>query len=103
MFSNPISMAPVRIRLERRAGWRMPHNTVKVDRSTRWGNPLRIKAGSTAAEAVADYTLWITGDGEARFGGITQARPSLQEIRLHLGGKNLACWCALGAPCHADV
>lgn len=29
--------------------------------------------------------------------------PSLDEIREHLAGKNLACWCALDQPCHADV
>lgn len=28
-----------RIQLSRQKGWRMPENTVKVDRSTRWGNP----------------------------------------------------------------
>ena len=31
--------APRRIQLRRTAGWRMPLNTVKVDRSTKWGNP----------------------------------------------------------------
>lgn len=30
---------PKRIRLSRAKGWRMPVNTVKVDRSTKWGNP----------------------------------------------------------------
>lgn len=29
--------------------------------------------------------------------------PSLEEIRKALAGKNLACWCRSGAPCHADV
>ena len=24
-------------------------------------------------------------------------------IRHHLRGKNLACWCPLDQPCHADV
>ena len=31
------------------------------------------------------------------------APPSLAEIREHLAGKNLACWCKPGDPCHADV
>lgn len=30
---------PVRIQLSRAKGWRMPPNTVKVDRRTIWGNP----------------------------------------------------------------
>ncbi len=29
--------------------------------------------------------------------------PSLEEVRIALRGRNLACWCKIGAPCHADV
>jgi hypothetical protein len=29
--------------------------------------------------------------------------PSLADIQTHLRGKNLACFCALDQPCHADV
>lgn len=29
--------------------------------------------------------------------------PTVAEIREHLAGKNLACWCRLDEPCHADV
>jgi len=29
---------PQRIQLKRTKGWRMPENTVKVDRTTKWGN-----------------------------------------------------------------
>jgi Domain of unknown function (DUF4326) len=60
-------------------------------------------------EAVeVDCGLTATGKGEtvrvADSPVITApAPPSLQEIRQHLRGKNLACWCALDAPCHADV
>lgn len=25
-----------------------------------------------------------------------------REIEIHLAGKNLACWCKIGEPCHAD-
>lgn len=32
---------PIRIQLSRAKGWRMPSNTMKVDRSTVWGNPFR--------------------------------------------------------------
>lgn len=31
------------------------------------------------------------------------AAPSIAEIRSALRGKNLACWCPLDRPCHADV
>jgi len=29
--------------------------------------------------------------------------PSIDEIVATLSGKNLACWCPLDQPCHADV
>ncbi|MDG4798958.1 DUF4326 domain-containing protein [Micromonospora sp. WMMD980] len=28
---------------------------------------------------------------------------SIADIRRDLAGKNLACWCPIGEPCHADV
>lgn len=28
---------------------------------------------------------------------------SLADMRVELHGKNLACWCKIGTPCHADV
>lgn len=37
-------MTPIRVQLRRTKGWRMPENTVKVDRTTRWGNPFNFKA-----------------------------------------------------------
>jgi hypothetical protein len=92
---------PQRIQLKRRAGWRMPPNTVRVDRATRWGNPMRVQPGYTAQEAVADYCLWIGGTLAAPAGA--SIPPTLEDIRLHLKGKNLACWCAPGQTCHADV
>ncbi len=24
-------------------------------------------------------------------------------VRMELAGRNLACWCAIGDPCHGDV
>lgn len=32
-------MKPSRFQLKRTKGWRLPLNTVKVDRTTKWGNP----------------------------------------------------------------
>jgi hypothetical protein len=29
--------------------------------------------------------------------------PTSEYIRAHLAGKDLACWCTPGDPCHADV
>jgi hypothetical protein len=73
----------------------MPPDTVKVDRSTCWGNPFRIEAGRTADQAVAAFREWLGTDPA----GIALRKKARKELR----GKNLACWCKLDAPCHADV
>ena len=41
-------MNPQLIRLSRAKGWRMPPNTVKVDRTTKWGNPFIVGKHGTA-------------------------------------------------------
>jgi len=99
---------PTRIQLSRRKGWRMPPDTVKVDRSTRWGNPFVVGRHGTQAECVAHYARLAGGHVPISFGRDTYeaARESLRLIRENVGdlrGKNLACWCRLGEPCHADV
>lgn len=99
-------MTPRRIQLRRTRGWRMPENTVKVDRSTRWGNPLRVGMwkGYTAAQAVADFRRWIMRDLSVRsYENAFGQPPGLDEIRRELRGKNIACWCGEDDPCHGDV
>lgn len=90
---------PDRIQISRAKGWRMPPNAVKVDRSTRWGNPFRIGDFGVpdAKAAVQRYREWLEG----RVTGPTP--PGIVDIRTHLGGKDLACWCRTGDLCHADV
>lgn len=82
-------MSPQRIQLKRTKGWRMPENTVKVDRTTKWGNPYVVGPLATANDVIADFRKMAKG---ARYHDLSELR-----------GKNLACWCAPGAPCHADV
>lgn len=99
---------PIGVQLRRTKGWRMPPNTVSVARrpGSRWGNPFRVGMwrGYSAADAVADYRRWLARalsirSAESVFG----KPPTADEIRAALRGKNLACWCALDAPCHRNV
>jgi hypothetical protein len=92
---------PQRIQLSRAKGWRMPENTVKVDRSTVYGNPFPAGKPSQAAEAVRVFRHWICETDPWEYGQTMdeRRRPNLTPLR----GKNLACWCKPGAPCHADV
>lgn len=131
--------APRRIQLSRVKGWRMPPNTVKVDRSTKWGNPFNFLApdycwlalsygclGNPAGRheaSVRAFREWVTPiegknliymERSIRFGSETKnlkigptikvgPPPTLMAIQTALRGKNLACWCKIGQPCHADV
>jgi hypothetical protein len=123
---------PERIRLRRTKGWRKPEGAIVVSRPSRWGNPYRVGDlirdpvnsfnpiaghvyndvervgvyerksydGSTysvtvrrvtdRADAVALYRRWIAFECDGF-------------DTLDLRGHDLACWCPLDEPCHADV
>ena len=90
----------------------MPPNTLKVDRSTIWGNPFTIAAardagylGSELPAFVVDcFRDWLRGDRSAWMGEDSDKAAAAILSRLpELRGKNLACWCKPGTPCHADV
>lgn len=101
-----------RVQLKRERGWRMPANTIKVDRTTRFGNPFN--AGDFGQDqAIQLHRLWITGelsDEEIRekyapiiAHHLISRRKVVQTSLSELRGKNLACWCSLDEPCHADT
>jgi hypothetical protein len=96
-----MSEAPKRIQLSRAKGWRMPENTVKVDRTTRYGNPFKVTEDRTEADVAMAFHTWLTVD--SCHAGIPERRAALLAALPQLRGKNLACWCKLGEPCHADV
>jgi len=56
------------------------------------------------ADAVRTFKGWLYREGAYRsWEGIYGKPPTCEEIRTALAGKNLACFCALDKPCHADV
>lgn len=90
---------PKRIQRRRTKGWRMPENAVYVGRPSDWGNPHREGdvdgihfMGISRAEAVERFARDVESDADR-----------IADIRFALRGKDLACWCPLDKPCHADV
>jgi Domain of unknown function (DUF4326) len=81
--------------------WRMPPNTIKVDRSTPWGNPFVVGRAGGRAECVARFARLLAGKcaSEAEQAWLARALAHRGELK----GKNLACWCAPSAACHADA
>jgi hypothetical protein len=95
---SKIPPMPARIRQSRKRGARMYHPNgfpcLSVARPSRWGNPCRIGVGfGTPREQIVAAFAWYAAVRNAK-------DPSwLAPLR----GKNLACFCPLGVPCHADV
>lgn len=90
-------MSPQRIQRRRVKGWRMPAGAVYVGRGAKWGNPFRGARGDSA-DAVALFRDMIQ-----RAPLDDKGRSLSETIPLELAGKDLACWCPLDQPCHADV
>ena len=89
------SEMPERVQLRRTKGWRMPRNTVKVDRTTMWGNHIAATCCiKDRAAAVELFRRWVDEGASLAWKG---------RAATDLRGKNLACWCPLDQPCHADV
>lgn len=108
-------MKPTRLVLSRRAGFDLQAMSrginglpaQSVARPGPWGNPFIIDAvareagldrRAAQAEAVARHARWLRGEIEA-----DRPRPGISDIRTALAGKNLACWCPRGTPCHVDT
>ena len=103
---------PERIQLRRTKGWRMPPNTVKVDRTTPWGNPFLVGSQGPAIRCVYYYVMMICGlhclstgveCGKRQDVAYAALMAAKKDRYAPLRGKNLACWCRPGQPCHADV
>jgi hypothetical protein len=108
-------LAPVRFQRSRAKGFKMPENTIYVGRGTRYGNPFKLtpdgwilcivgskwvywsmNGGFVVDDIIELYERWITKD---LCGYGLPCVPEINELK----GKNLACWCSLKNPCHADV
>jgi hypothetical protein len=111
-----MSAQPIRVQLRRTKGWRMPANTISVARPGKFGNPFKVnecrEAGfqgtdqQIASRCVEAFRTWlctpywrINWDGDEAEASRSAMLDGLPTLR----GKNLACWCRLDQPCHADV
>ena len=96
---------PHRVQLRRTKGWRLPPNTLVVSRPGKFGNPIQVGAVARIEVDGSMYDAKVT-PGVAKeffreyFAGVVRSEP---QILGFLRGKNLACWCPLDQPCHADV
>ena len=109
---------PTRIQRRRTRGWKMPPNTIYIGRPTMAGNPFPVSVYGQA-RAVDLHRRWITGnmsheemsqlsrcdrwsDGP-RAVSLVLLRKWVLEYLQTLRGKHLACFCAVGEPCHGKI
>lgn len=123
--------APKRIQRKRTKGWRMPEGAVYVGRPTKWGNPFlverwrnrrwrllddrRYDQGRPSAYGTTGQPVswWFDNARDARARAVELYSTAVleylgpmwlpPEVLAELTGKDLACWCPLDQPCHADV
>jgi hypothetical protein len=105
-----------RIQRKRTKGWRMPEGAVYVGRPGRFGNPFTINGAVDAGFVTTDdrkgrafvvdaFRAWLLR-GEGSEWWFENGRKTHAEMTAHISelrGKDLACWCPLDQPCHADV
>ena len=90
----------------------MPPDTVKVDRSTIYGNPFTME-NRERSEAVTLFREWLTSptwtaDCQQKYPPLLtkhlcNRRAVLLAALPKLRGKNLACWCPLPAEGEEDI
>jgi hypothetical protein len=114
--------APKRIQMSRQHPWRAENpDAVIVARPSEWGNPFRVVRregrwivlddngvdyepwSDTRRSAVEKAVELFTADLTYWLGGRIDYEPGLREAVAALRGHDLACWCPLDGPCHADV
>ena len=85
----------------------MPPNTVYVGRPSKWGNPFIVNAGIGMVGWMIHSNIVSKEQAIEAFSIMVEAmrkkQPNEFEKVYGLRGKNLACWCPLDQPCHADV
>jgi hypothetical protein len=91
---------PQRYQRRRAKGFHLPEGVVCVTRPGRWGNPF-----SSAAEFDRVLGLILEGRTQTQIDiratlylAMKRIADSIHELR----GKDLACYCGLDKPCHAD-
>lgn len=107
---------PKRIRLSRKKGWRKPDNTIVVSRPSKWGNPFKVVKwpgnrwrilntfnGYHCGRAYNEKRKAVERSVQMYENSFLFSDEKRKLLREELAGKDLACWCKLDEPCHADV
>lgn len=106
-----------RIQRKRTKGFRLPPNTVCINRGTMWGNPFPVGELFDREAAIDMFEMCLKDPTAIDWGYIElvmskvsksrDIRGHFENMRKHLadlkGVDYLACFCEEGKPCHGDV
>ena len=100
-----------RIQRKRTKGFKLPANTVCVNRGTKFGNPFKIKLGMTRHMACLAFEDCILNNAMVYgwFNSLDESRKQLERFKWMaeniglLKGKHLACFCKPEDECHGDI
>lgn len=98
----------------------MPAGAIYVGRPTHWGNPfvvasttprdwpepwagIDVRDRGHALDLLRSFLAWRAVEDPRECGPVTPGFPDQSRIRHLLRGRDLACWCPLDQPCHADL
>jgi hypothetical protein len=114
-----LAVCPVRVQRKRTKGYKMPPNTKSVTRPGKFGNPYKIGMHNVwdikdlkTGKSLKDYLIEKNGENKyhdvedvllAYRQNIAASQAMQRLIKHYLKGKNLACFCPLDKPCHADI
>lgn len=114
-----LAVCPVRVQRKRTKGYKMPPNTKSVTRPGKFGNPYKIGMHNVwdikdlkTGKSLKDYLIEKNGENKyhdvedvllAYRQKIAASQAMQRLIKHYLKGKNLACFCPLDKPCHADI
>jgi Domain of unknown function (DUF4326) len=107
MLAEGNLVRPVRVQRKRTKGWKMPENTVYVGRPTKLGNSYIVGNPTYTGKDIDGYVESVemaVNLYERQYNFMCEFNQDFKnELINYLRGKNLACWCPLDKPCHADV
>lgn len=104
---NPTT--PKRIQMSRQRPWRADNpDAVIVARPSKWGNPFAIGLWYGASGPNGEWSrsvhIYDRADAATEYRRAARlGHPNIPSDLSPLRGKDLACWCPLDQPCHADV
>jgi hypothetical protein len=122
-IADAVADIPIRVRLSRVKGWRLPKHAVSVARPTRWGNPFKVgtligpvqdcEPITHLGQAVLLHRRWVTTALSALMVEGTAWEPiidgkhlgpfPIEDAITALHGRDLACWCPAEQPCHSET